>query len=293
MAADDRLTPPPQPPQPPQPLVSVLMTAFNREKYIGAAIESVLASGYKNFELIITDDGSKDDTLRIAERYTAGDPRVRVHRNPTNLGDYPNRNQAAAYATGKYIKYVDADDYLYPWGLGLLVSMMEEFPDAGWGLCSLLQVPERPYPFLLHPKEAYWHHYAGPGLFHKAPLSAIIKRDAFWEAGGFSPSRMVGDFEMWHRLALRFPVVLMPDGIVWYREHSEQEMGSHRMFILEYERIRMQYLHHADCPLEGEQVKEIIRKRRRFLMRCVLSDMFKGRFSSMADNYKTLQTCRF
>src|SRR5579862_3530145 len=172
------------------PLVSVLMTAYNREKYISAAMESVLASSYKNFELIIVDDRSTDATLEIARRYEASDKRVKVYRNDTNLGDYPNRNRAAGLAAGKYLKYVDADDYIYPWGLELLISMMEAFPQAGWGLCSLEQDVEKPFPFELTPKEAYSYHYTGPGLFHKAPLSSIIKREVFEEAGGFSAIRM-------------------------------------------------------------------------------------------------------
>ena len=59
------------------PLVSVLMTAYNREKYIAEAIESVLASTYKNFELIIVDDCSKDKTVEIARRYAKKDQRIK------------------------------------------------------------------------------------------------------------------------------------------------------------------------------------------------------------------------
>ena len=92
------------------PLVSLLMTSYNREKYIGFAIESVLASTYTNWELIIVDDGSIDKTVEIAQQYEKKDGRIRFYRNEKNLGDYPNRNKAASYAGGKYIKYVDADD---------------------------------------------------------------------------------------------------------------------------------------------------------------------------------------
>ncbi|HEY4875342.1 MAG TPA: glycosyltransferase family 2 protein, partial [Puia sp.] len=113
------------------PLVSVLMTAYNREKYIAQAIESVLASSYKNFELIIVDDCSSDNTIEIAKKYQQQDSRIKVHVNEKNLGDYPNRNKAASYAKGKYLKYVDADDYIYPAGLELLIQMMAKFQNAG------------------------------------------------------------------------------------------------------------------------------------------------------------------
>ncbi len=113
-----------------EPLVSVLMASYNSEDYIAVAIQSVLKSTYKNFELIITDDNSTDGTYAIAKAYEAKDNRVKVIRNAENYGDYPNRNQAASYATGKYLKYVDHDDYIYPYGLEQLVYYMEQFPDV-------------------------------------------------------------------------------------------------------------------------------------------------------------------
>ncbi len=212
------------------PLVSVLMTSYFREDFIQEAIESVLASTYENFELIIVDDCSKDKTVEIARSYAARDARVKVYVNERNLGDYPNRNKAASYATGKYLKYIDADDYIYPWGLELLVKMMEEFPDAGWGLCSLEQDEYRPFPFVLaNTAEIYNYEYFGPGIFHKAPLSSIIKKDAFDVIGGFSGKKHLGDYELWHLLALKFPVVLMPHGIVWHRIHDNQQSKENRV----------------------------------------------------------------
>jgi len=205
------------------PLVSILMTVFNREKYIEEAIDSVLASTYKNFELIIVDDRSTDDSLKIAQQFEKMDQRVKVFQNEHNLGDYPNRNRAASYATGKYLKYVDADDMIYPHGLEQLVYYMEKFPDAGYGLCSLDQDKDSIYPIQLSSKEAYREHYFKRSIFHKAPLSSIIKRDAFSKVGCFSNVRHYGDFEFWHKISAKYPVVLMPKGIVWYRKSEGQE----------------------------------------------------------------------
>ena len=89
------------------PLVSVLMTAWNRQEFIAEAIESVLASTYNNFELIIVDDCSTDNTVAIARTYQEQDTRIKIFQNEKNLGDYPNRNKAVSYASGKYIKYLD------------------------------------------------------------------------------------------------------------------------------------------------------------------------------------------
>jgi glycosyltransferase involved in cell wall biosynthesis len=206
-----------------QPLVSVLMPSYNSEDYIAIAIESVLNSTYLNFELIITDDKSTDGTFSIAKSYEAIDGRVKVYLNDKNYGDYPNRNRAASFAKGKYLKYVDHDDYIYPYGLEQLVYFMEQFPEAGYGLCSLDQHDTKIYPFQLSPKEAYHMHYFGMKIFNKAPLSSIIHKKAFDAVGGFTGKPLLGDFEMWHLLSQNYPVVIMPKGIVWYRKHDAQE----------------------------------------------------------------------
>lgn len=258
-----------------KPLVSVLMTAYNREKYIADAIESVLASSYKNFELIIVDDGSKDKTVEIARSYEVRDTRVRVYVNEANLGDYPNRNKAAGYAKGKYLKYIDADDTIYPWGLDILVSVMEKFPGSKWGLCSLDQFKDRPFPFELLPAEAYEYHYFGPSLFHKAPLSSIIDRTAFEEIGGFKKIRMAGDFEMWHRLAEKYPVTLMPHGIVWSREHQSQEMNQFNMHRFSYNRVRLHYLRHGLCPLKKNDRQKLLSREMKLLVKELIKSCLK------------------
>lgn len=243
------------------PVVSVLMTCYNREKYIAQSIEGVLASTYSNFELIIVDDGSSDETVKIANQYASKDERIKLYANEKNLGDYPNRNRAASLAKGKYIKYVDSDDYLYPDGLVIMVRSMEQFPEAGFGLCSLKPDAEKPFPFVLYPKEAYEYHFFGPGLFHKGPLTAIFLKSAFDKMGGFKEERMISDIDMWHRMALQFPVVLMPDGIVWQRKHDAQELNDAHNYIVEGARIKWKYLLNPACPLVNEQIRQIRKMR--------------------------------
>jgi glycosyltransferase involved in cell wall biosynthesis len=242
------------------PIVSVLMTAYNREKYIAQAIESVLASTLKDFELIIVDDGSKDDTVSIARKYEAADDRIKVYINKQNLGDYNNRNKAAEYATGKYIKYLDSDDIMYSHCLEVMVTAMEEFPEAGFGL-SAIGDPSKPYPALLFPREIYIEHFNGYGHFDRAPGSSIIKRDVFNKEGGFSGERMIGDNELWYRLALSFPMVKFVVDLYWSRSHEGQESQS-SYARKNYEQLRKmvmdRYFDNPNCPLnDGE--KKIIR----------------------------------
>jgi glycosyltransferase involved in cell wall biosynthesis len=135
--------------------VSILTTVYNREKYLAACIESVLASSYQDWELIIVDDVSSDASVAIAQRYEKKDPRIKVYINEKNLGDYPNRNKAASYAKGKYLKYLDADDIIYPHGLEVMVHTMEQFPEAALGISQKVAEDIKPYPFVMQPQETF------------------------------------------------------------------------------------------------------------------------------------------
>lgn len=216
------------------------MTCYNRERYIATAIESVLASTYSNFELIILDDGSTDETVKIAKKYAAVDERIKVDVNETNLGDYPNRNKAASLARGKYIKYVGSDDKIFVESLQIFVESMENFPTAGVGFCSVSEQIGK--TLQLDSSEAYRYHFFGPGLFYGGPLHAIIRKDAFDSLHGFNNGRMISDKDMWHQIALHFPVVVIPGNLVWKREHPEQELRDQAKFIFESEKIKWKYL---------------------------------------------------
>lgn len=110
--------------------VSLIMTVFNREKYLGAAIESVLSQTYTNFELIIWDDGSSDRSLNIATDYAKQDSRIRLI-----AGDHQGRvlslKQAHDMATGIYVGWIDSDDLLAPTALTATVALLDMYPDVG------------------------------------------------------------------------------------------------------------------------------------------------------------------
>ena len=221
--------------------------------------------------------------MEIAQNYANQDNRIRVYVNDKNLGDYPNRNKAARYAKGKYLKYVDADDMIYPYGLEQLVFYMEQFPDAGYGLCSLPQDRNRIYPFALSPQQAYRRHYIeDKWLFHKAPLSSIIKRSVFEAIGGFSGKPYLGDMELWLKLSQKYPVVLMPHGIVWYRIHQDQQNTQNKTrpevpfsyYVLEYEMINSNA-----CPLSSEEKDFVKRKILRRQARNILYYLRRGKIA--------------
>lgn len=236
------------------PLVSLLMTAYNREKYLSQAVNSILKSTYKNWELIILDDCSSDRTVEIAQSFQSKDKRIKVYINTENLGQFKNRDAIVKYANGKYLKFIDSDDLIYPYGLEQLVYYMENNPDADYGLCSLDQDDKKIFPILLNPTEAYKRHFIeSKWIFHKAPLSSIIKTDVYNKCGGFPHEAVSGDFAMWCEMSQKHSVLLMPHGIVWYRNHAEQEMQKTRdsVFVeFEYFKVEEYYLKHPLCPLK-------------------------------------------
>ena len=91
------------------PLVSVIVPVYNMEQYLGETLDSVLASDYPSFEVVVMDDGSKDASLEIAKEYARKDPRVKVHTQP-NAGACAARNHAITLAGGELILPVDADN---------------------------------------------------------------------------------------------------------------------------------------------------------------------------------------
>ncbi len=91
-------------------LVSVIMSTWNSSRYVAESIESILAQTYKNWELIITDDCSIDNTRDILKEYAAKDPRIKVQFNETNGGAGVSRDKSISSATGRYIAFCDSDD---------------------------------------------------------------------------------------------------------------------------------------------------------------------------------------
>lgn len=255
---------------PKTPLVSVLTTCYNREAYIAETIESVLAQTMSDFEYIIVDDCSKDRSFEIAQSYARKDSRIRVYRNEANLGDYPNRNKAASYATGKYLKYIDSDDILYPHALDVMIRCMEQFQEAALGLVKV-HSQQQSLPVCLTAQDAYVEHHLGKGLFGNAPGSVIIKRQEFESEGRFSGQRYIGDYECWLKLGRKYPVVLIPAYLGWDRKHDVQESNLNEA---EYEVLRFHVasaaLTKTDCPLSENQVAQAKTKMRQGHAKLVL-----------------------
>lgn len=95
-------------------LVSIIMPAYNAQSTIDDSINSVLAQTYTNWELIVVNDCSTDDTVSVVKNFAATDPRIYVHTNNQNLGCAATRNVAVSYARGPWLAFLDSDDIWHP-----------------------------------------------------------------------------------------------------------------------------------------------------------------------------------
>ena len=240
------------------PLVSILMTVYNREKYISDAIQSVLSSSYQNWELIIVDDRSKDQSVEIARQFELKDSRIKVYVNEKNLGQFENRMMAASYASGTYIKYLDSDDMIYPHGLEVMVSSMEKFPEAAIGLTYNAYEEDEPLPLTLTPEEAFLIHFFKKGILYVGPTNTIFRTKDFRELKGFEDYGVASDYELNLRMAMHKPVVLFNRDLAWWRRHENQEISLHeKEYLYQNHRIFRKVIYSSAFPLNNRKRKEI------------------------------------
>jgi len=267
-----------------KPLVSVLMTAYNREQYIADAIESVLASTYEYFELLIVDDCSTDSSLEIARGYAKTDNRIVVYANEENKGQFPNRNYAASLAKGKYIKYLDSDDIIYPHGLAVMVWAMEKYPEAGIGFTFNEFGDDSRLPILLSPLEAFRYHFTKAGLLYVGPSGEIFNADYFKSINGFANYGVASDYEFNLRAAASRSIVLFNRDLIWWRTHDGQEFEKGNKGV---EYIVQNFLIHSNVlskpPLDSVERGVLLHKIKKLLGRKMLSVALRFHFKTVLE----------
>lgn len=247
------------------PRLSVLMTSYNREKYIQEAIESVLAASFTDLELIIVDDGSRDRTVEIARSYAAKDSRVKVYINEKNLGDYPNRNRAASYAQGEYLMYVDSDDLILKEGFEACVAAMDARPEVSFAMRYFGDVP---VPTYLDPETAIRKHFFEKPFLTIGPGGTIMRRSFYKRMNGY-PEKYGPANDMYFNLAAAATagVLLLPFEFSYYRLHEGQEINNKFGYLYHNFNYLRDALAELNLPLSDKDKAWIMNKnRRRFLV---------------------------
>ena len=186
------------------PLVSIITPAYNAGPYIKDTIQSVLRQTYRNFEHIIVDDGSTDNTAEVVRAFT--DSRIK-YLYQKNSGQSTARNAAIAAAKGKYIALLDADDLFYPEKLAEQAAYMEMHPDCGFCYCKIYhffsEAPaERYYLDMEHPSGYLFDRLLAVNFIN--PLSVVVRKEVFTKHGAFEPKfRWADEQYLWLKLAYK------------------------------------------------------------------------------------------
>ena len=223
------------PPLPPErdalPRITVALSVYNGARHLPAAIASIGAQTFGNFECLIVDDGSTDDSRAIADVAAARDPRFRV-LHQANQGLVAALNRIAALARAPLIARMDADDIALPARFAAQIAFLDAHPGVGvlGSGCSTIDesgaltnkdeeiVPTAAIPARLH---------EGPPLCHP---SVIMRRDLLIAVGGYrSAYRHCEDYDLWLRLAERTTLANLPERLLLYRRHASQVSSRHTL----------------------------------------------------------------
>lgn len=203
------------------PMVSVVIPTYNRAGLVGRAIESVLNQTYEDYEIIVVDDGSTDDTKECVQ--AIGDERVKYVKSPVNRGQANARNIGIRRAKGKYIAFQDSDDVWLPEKLEKQMRIMESAEDSVGMVYSMFEYQNAgkqmsvPYP----PKELSQDIKTGfifPHLFAGNLVgmpTALVRREVFDRVGIFDTKlSCLEDFEMVLRIAREYHVEMVEEVLV-------------------------------------------------------------------------------
>ena len=194
-----------------QALVSVIIPVFNGARFLGAAIDSVLAQAHEPIEVIVVDDGSTDGSAGIAEAYGAP---VRCQRQE-NAGAGSARNRGVETARGQYLAFLDADDLWTAGKLSLQLARLQADPglDGVFGLVD----------HFVEPGAERFEAAVQDGAAGQVPGTLLIRRDSFLRAGLLDPELRIGEFIEWYGRAteagLRFET--LPEVVLRRRIHGD------------------------------------------------------------------------
>ena len=218
--------------QPSVPSISVAMSVYNGERFLAAAIESVLDQSFGDFEFLILDDGSRDATRAVALHYAARDPRIRVIARE-NRGLVASLNELVVAARAPLIARMDADDICLPIRFERQFAYMTAYPATGVLGCWTEDIDENdaPYPLIAidHPVDHRGFLFAiEAGLPLICHPAVMFRRDLVRSVGGYHPAFSHSeDLDLWLRLASITQIANLPERLLRYRRYSQQVSSRH------------------------------------------------------------------
>ncbi len=269
-------------------MVTIITVTYNSAKYISAAIDSILASTYTNFELIIGDDNSKDNTWQIVNTYT--DNRIVKYKNETNIGEYPNRNKAINLAKGEYLIFIDGDDMIYPHGLLFMTQMLHSFPNCAMALMRWFK-NNIFYPIEITPNDFYVGEYFGEGFLGTSFANTLFNTKVLKESGSLSSVYKSGDDFIRYKIAQNHNILIIADQLTWWREtpgQASQNLSNSINGLIESYEMRFAFLNN-NCPLAPNQIEKAINNLNVNLGKILLKKIIKLKFSDARAVYKNFK----
>ncbi len=233
-----------------EPLVSVLLASYNHEKYVEAAVRSIVEQKGVDFELLVIDDGSSDSSPEILERLSKEFHFEYAHR--ANRGLVPTLNELLSKARGKYFCTFASDDVMAPGRLASQSKFLEEHPErvacAGWSLGLRVDGSHEEHPDDRYSKvksASFEDILLGNVELHGE--SEMIVREKFAELGNYDESFRFEDFPTWLRLSDRFgSIPVLPVACAYYRELPT---SMHRNLNFIYSQILSVVERYAERPV--------------------------------------------
>ncbi len=213
------------------PKISVIIPTYNQEQYITDAIESVLQQTEQDFEIIIVNDASSDQTIHCVQAQT--DPRIRLFSLAQNQGESAATNFGIQKSQGKWIAILHSDDIFHPQKLEKQAAVLEQNPSIGAVLSDVQVIDEKgqPVPIGKHPLQRVftqqnrsrfqWLNY----FFYQdnclCQTSTLIRRQCYEKIGLYDLRfRQIPDFDFWVRFCLNHELYILPEALVRYRVHD-------------------------------------------------------------------------
>ena len=236
---------------------SVIMPLYNKAAYVEKGIRSVLGQTYPHYELIVVNDGSKDNSAEIAEKLLDGVYNARLI-NQENVGVAVARNNGVAQAKGEYVCFLDADDW---WDVSFLQEMQQfikEYPEAGiWGT-NYWYVKKGKTHVAVPCETGYINYpklYAETSVMPLTSISVCIKKDILNALDGFPIGIKLGeDFLLWSNIALHYKVAFLNKAVAYYNNDIPASLRATRnLHAPEYHMLfKMQYL---ESVVESDNVE--------------------------------------
>ena len=208
------------------PRIDVIIPAFNVDRFLVQALESVIAQDFEDWRIILVDDGSTDGTAEIASRYQAKLGQKMLVISQSNAGLPAARNAAIRASDSPLIGILDSDDMWLPCRISRSLTAFENRPEVGLSYGLIQRIDEESVPFYVFPGNL--KHAEGkiaPAIFMRQvefPCPSVtIRRSCLDEVGMFDETmRATEDRDLWFRIALRYDVAFIPEVIASYRTYA-------------------------------------------------------------------------